>query len=313
MLKECERLLEAECGGKAFLVPSCTAALELSCRMVLNPGDEVIMPSWSHPSAASAVILAGGSPVFVDVNEDLNIDVCRIVEAITHKTKAILPVHYAGVVCDMQSINDIAASYGLYVIEDAAQAIGNWKVSGDFGCLSFHEKKNVQVGQGGALIVRNQDFIDQVSVYQSMGTNRFKKPNWDWVGLGSSYLMSERLAELLHVELLKLPKITKSRQERWDYFNSMPTMLDVEKATKRGNGHLFWFFVENKWDYLEAKGSELKATSHFDALHMTIPGRKYGRVGGHITRATKAMRMLVKFDTNVPKTSAERGRIQEAA
>ena len=267
--------------------------------MVLRPGDEVIMPSWSHPSAANAVILAGGIPVFVDVNNDLNINIDCIVRAITSKTKAILPVHYAGVVADMAAINHIAQWHGLYVIEDAAQAIGNWKVSGDFGCLSFQEKKNVQIGQGGALIVRNEQFIERAGIYQNMGTDRLQKKNWDWVDIGSSYLMSELLADKLHEQLLRLPEITKSRQDRWDVYDS--NFHDhKERGRQRGNGHLFWLMVEDKWEWMK---SHLHSSSHFDALHLTIPGRKYGRTGGPIVTATKAMNMLVKLSTDASTAS----------
>jgi dTDP-4-amino-4,6-dideoxygalactose transaminase len=277
--------------------------------MVLNPGDEVIMPSWSHPSAANAVILAGGVPVFVDVNDDLNIEVLAIRVAITSKTKAILPVHYAGVVADMTVINNIADAHGLFVIEDAAQAIGNWKVSGDFGCLSFQEKKNVQIGQGGALIVKNEKFLDRVQVFQNMGTDRHKNPNWDWVGVGSSYLMSEKLAPMLYEQLAMLPHITKARQDQWNvYADNFKEHAD--KSYYVGNGHLFWLLVEDKLEWIN---THQHATTHFDALHMTPPGRKYGRVGGPITRATKAMQKLVKLYTNVQQASAEPGRIQQAA
>lgn len=293
MLIECERFLEHECGGKAFLVPSCTAALELSCMLTINAGDEVIIPSWSHPSAANAVILRGGVPVFIDVDKDLNIDINRIVPAITAKTKAIMPVHYAGVVAEMVSINAIAEQYGLYVIEDAAQAIGNWKVSGDLGCLSFQEKKNVQCGQGGALIVNNSHLIEQAGIYQNMGTNRISKPVWDWVDIGSSYLMSKYVAEYLHSELIRLSQITKSRQDKWDLY--VKTFNADDMCRKKGNGHLFWLMVEDKWNWIQNHDN---ATSHFDALHMTVPGRKYGRVGGPIIRATKAMKMLVKLSTD---------------
>ena len=129
------------------MVPSCTSALELACMMILEPGDEVIMPSWTFPSCANAVILRGAVPVFVDVDQNLNLDPVLVRHAVTHKTKAIMPIHYAGVLANMSEIILIANQYGLYVIEDAAQAIGNWKVSGDFGCLSFHYTKNVECGK----------------------------------------------------------------------------------------------------------------------------------------------------------------------
>lgn len=281
-------------------MPSCTAALELSCLLILERGDEVILPSWAYPSCASAVILRGGVPVFIDVDKDLNMDPLKIREAISSKTKAIMPIHYAGVVAEMPMINTIAESYGLYVIEDAAQAIGNWKVSGDFGCLSFHSTKNVQCGEGGALIVKNPAFIEKAEIIRDCGTTkaRYKRgetSGYDWLEVGSSYLMSSYTAEHLHEELIRLPEITLKRLERWDFYNK--TVDAKEKCTKRSNGHIFWFFVEDKWNWLkEAKG--LKASSHYDALHLTIPGRKYGRAGGFITNSTRAMQKLVKLSTD---------------
>lgn len=271
---------------------------------ILHPGDEVIMPSWTFPSTASSVIRQGGVPVFVDVDRNLNLDPGCIVKAITQKTKAILPIHYAGVIADMAKINQIAKAYGLYVIEDAAQAIGNWQVSGDFGCLSFHSTKNVQCGEGGALIVNNPAFIEPVEIIRDCGTTKAKyrrgeTSGYDWLAVGSSFLLSHYAAEKLHEELLRLPEITAHRMKIWDYYSV--NVRAANRCVERGNGHIFWVMVDDKWRWLKGKKF---LSSHYDALHLTVPGRKYGRAGGPITKATDAMNRLVKFNTKVTEEDA---------
>lgn len=268
--------------------------------LILEPGDEVILPSWAFPSCANAIILRGATPVFVDVDEDLNIDIDQIVPVITDKTKAIMPLHYAGVVCDMHRINAIAENHGLYVIEDAAQALGNWKVSGDLGCLSFHSTKNVQCGEGGALIVNSPTLIEKAEIIRDFGTTKAQYlrggEKMEWLSVGSSYRMSSYLAEVLIGQLEKLPEITAKRRERW---NQYAQVFNPRKGCKKiANGHIFWLYVEDKWDWLKTmKNTGYKVSSHFEALHLTPPGRKYGRAG-RITRATEAMQKLVKFSTH---------------
>lgn len=295
--------LTRECGGRAFLTPSCTAALELAAMMIIEPGDEVIMPSWTFPSTANAVILRGGVPVFVDVNRHLNIDISLIEPAITSKTKAIMPVHYAGVTCQMLEINEIAEKHGLYVIEDAAQSIGNWKVSGDFGCLSFHYTKNVSCGQGGALIVKNEKFIKKAELMAHCGTtkaafNRGETVDYDWLDVGSQYLMSLAQEKILNEQLNVLDEITRHRREVWEFYQA--NIEAEDRCVKIGNGHIFWVMMDNKWERLKT----LKATSHYEALHNTIPGKKYGRVSGEITRAVEAEKRLVKFNTGLSLNEA---------
>jgi dTDP-4-amino-4,6-dideoxygalactose transaminase len=302
MIDQCEALLEKECGGKAFLVPSCTAALEVSCAMVLSHGDEVIVPSWAHPANANAVIRAGGVPVFVDVDKNLNLDPGRVWDAITPKTKAIMPVHYAGVLA--YDMTKIAEQFGLYVIEDAAQAIGNWKVTGDFGCLSFNHTKNVQCGEGGALIVKNSAFIEKAECLLNFGTTKAKYKRgevnaWQWLDIGSSYVISSYAAEHLYKELSQLKSITEARKRAWQIYASC---LEPKAI---GNGHLYWFEIEDRDNFL-SMARRHGATSHFDALHMTPPGRKYGRTGGPVERATRAMQRLVKLPTKVTEEEAVR-------
>lgn len=302
MIEQCEKLLEVECGGKVFVTNSCTAALEIACMLVLEPGDEVIVPSWAHPANVCSVVRAGGVPVFVDVDENLNIDPIRAKEAIGPKTKAIMPVHYAGVLAE--NLKPLADRHGLYLIEDAAQAIGNWRVTGDFGCLSFHATKNVQCGEGGALVVNNLAFLEKAEQIISWGTdkarfNRGEAKTWNWHGIGSSYGLSRYAAEHLYEELQDLDYITIRRQRAWDVYE---TCLG---GRKRGNGHLYWFETANRAEFIHmAERVGIKVTRHFDALHMTPPGRKYGRVGGPIERATRAMERLVKLNTNVTEEQA---------
>ena len=299
-----EEFLTAECDGEAYLVPSCTAALELACMMILEPGDEVIMPSWAFPSCANAVILRGGVPVFIDVDENLNIDPDLIEPAITSKTKAIMPLHYAGVICQMDRIMAIADAHGLYVIEDAAQAIGNWKCLGDFGCLSFHYTKNIECGQGGALIVKNEAFLEKAEQMMHCGTDKLKfyrkeQNFYNWNSIGSQYVMSEHQAKILRINLDVLQSTTEERKRIWAiYERSVPKVSNMASCV--GNGHIFWFEMPDKWTWLEEMQEiGIPATSHYDALHLTIPGREYGRAHGPIFNATRAMDRLVKLNTNV--------------
>jgi dTDP-4-amino-4,6-dideoxygalactose transaminase len=305
MIAECEKFLEKECGGKVFMMPSCTAALELACMMILEPGDEVIMPSWTFPSCANAVILRGGIPVFVDVDENLNMDMGMALDAITSKTKAFMPIHYAGVVCD----TTVLVESGIHVIEDAAQAIGNWKVSGDFGCLSFHYTKNVQCGQGGALVVNNPEFIEKAEIMMHCGTTKAKfyrgeTEGYDWVDVGSQYVMSEHQARALLKNLLRLDEITSYRRSIWNIYDDE---FINGYCFPIGNGHLYWWFEKNKWDYIrKMRECGIKISSHYDALHCTVPGEKYGRRAGRCENSLEAMRLLVKLDTSVTEEEARR-------
>jgi dTDP-4-amino-4,6-dideoxygalactose transaminase len=299
----CEKLLEDICGGVAFLTPSCTAAIELSCLLLIKPGDEVIMPSFTFPSAANAVILRGGVPVFVDSRMDtLNIDEERIEEAITPRTKAILPIHYAGVVADMERINQIADAHGLWVIEDAAQAIGNWKVTGHVGCLSFHDTKNVKCGEGGALIVRSPDLVERFEIARDCGTTKAKwrrgeTSTWDWISVGQSALMSEHCAKVLEPQLEHLDAITQERLDVWNVYNER---ID---ARKRSNGHIYWFLSEDRKKLKERLG-DIRLSSHYEAAHLTDTGRQYGRVGGQILNTQRIAAQITRPPMNVTPSEA---------
>ena len=309
MIDWCKGLLTEVCGGEAFLTPSCTAALELACMLVLKPGDEVILPSWAFPSCANAIILRGAIPVFVDVDSNLNIDPDSIEQAITAKTKAVMVIHYAGVLAQMDRINAMAQAHGLYVIEDAAQAFGNWKCTGDFGCLSFHRTKNIECDQGGALIVRNEQFVEAAEMMSQCGTDKAKfyrgeQDSYSWLEVGSQYVMSEHQAKVLKENLSKFVEITEARKRIWEiYYTSASGVCN--KATEVGNGHFYWFEYPDKWNWIrQMREKGIKVTSHFEALHTTIPGRKYGRASGPIHNSIRAMQRLVKLDTSVSEDEA---------
>jgi dTDP-4-amino-4,6-dideoxygalactose transaminase len=270
--------------------------------LLIKPGDEVIMPSFTFPSAANAVILRGGVPVFVDSRMDtLNIDEERIEEAITPKTKAILPIHYAGVVANMERINQIADSHGLWVIEDAAQAIGNWKVTGHVGCLSFHETKNIKCGEGGALVVRDPQLVEKFEIARDCGTTKAKwrrgeTSTWDWISVGQSALMSEHCAKVLEPQLENLDEITESRLRVWDIYN------DWIESSPRANGHIYWFLAKDRKRLKESLGISL--SSHYEAAHLTDTGRLYGRVGGAIVNAQEIASRITRPPMNVTPVEA---------
>ena len=304
---QAEQRLSDLCGAKAFLVPSCTAALEIAFRLTIEPGDEVIIPSWAFPSCANAVILAGGTPVFVDVGPNNNITAIDVHQALSRKTKAVLFLHYGGF-CgrELDEIIKLTKSRGIYVIEDAAQAIGSWKLSGDIGCMSFHYTKNIQCGQGGALFVKN-GFIDRTERMVHCGTDKLKfyrgeQDYYSWLEVGSQQIMSEYQAEVLNAQLDRLSDITLARMNVWRVFKgSCP-----EKCQPfSNNGHFFWFLVENKWGLMRSmKTLGVRISSHFEALHNTVPGRKYGRAM-NCRNSLMLEEKLLKLDTNITTEQAE--------
>lgn len=227
--KLCNEVLEQGTGcRKALLTHSCTAALEMSAMLLgIQPGDEVICPSYTFVTTASSFALRGAKLVFADIRDDtLNLDENKIEEAITSKTKAIVPVHYAGVSAEMDKINEIATHYGLAVVEDAAQAVGSFYKGkacgsmGDMGCYSFHETKNVVCGEGGALILNRDDYVEDAEIIREKGTNRSKffrgqVDKYTWVELGSSYLPSDMNAAYLYPQLKVMDKINERRLMLW--------------------------------------------------------------------------------------------------
>ena len=319
--KKCEGVLEKLTGTKkAMLVHSCTAALEMAALLCdLKPGDEVIMPSFTFVTTASAVALRGAVPVFVDIRPDtLNIDEKLIEAAITPKTKAISVVHYAGVACEMETILSIAKKHGLKVIEDAAQCAGSFYNGralgslGDLGAMSFHETKNVVSGEGGALLVNNDSLILRGEIVREKGTNRtsFLRREvafYTWVELGSSYVMSELLAAFLFAQLEHLEAVTAQRLKIWDYYNDAFAGLEKKGLARRPvipkecrhNGHIFYLMLNDR-ESREKLISDLKkdgidTTFHYLPLHISPAGKKYGRAAGDLKLTVKASEGLIRL------------------
>jgi dTDP-4-amino-4,6-dideoxygalactose transaminase len=294
--------------GLAFLAHSCTAALEMAAMAAnVGIGDEVIMPSYTFVSTANAFVLQGATPVFVDIRPDTqNIDESLIEEAISSHTKAIVPVHYSGVACEMDSIMRIAKSKGLIVIEDAAQALmATYKDSplggiGDYGTFSFHETKNIISGEGGALIVRDGLNAKVVELIREKGTDRSQflrgeVDKYTWRSVGSSYLPSEITAAFLCAQLEHAAEITATRKQAWEYYDLILSDLRregliVTPSIPEGcnhNGHIYYILLSKSFNrsavlrYLRERG--IDAISHYVPLHSSPGGKKYGRISGRMT------------------------------
>ena len=296
--KKCQLWLRKNIKCKeAFLVHSCTAALEM-CALLLNikKGDEIIMPSYTFVSTANAFVLREGTPVFVDIDpKTLNIDPNKIDGAITKKTKAIVAVHYAGVSCDMDPILKIAKKYKLYVIEDAAQAIlASYKGRplgsiGDLATLSFHDSKNIHCGEGGALLINNKKFLRRAKIIRDKGTNRDDFNNnivkkYTWVDLGSSYGLSEINAAILYGQLKQAKKITRKRLAIFKLYHKLLENLEIKKLITRptiptyakANGHMYYILVKkNKRDKLikYLKQKKINTVFHYIPLHSSPFGK----------------------------------------
>jgi dTDP-4-amino-4,6-dideoxygalactose transaminase len=303
----------------AILVHSCTAALEM-CALLLNinKNDEIIMPSYTFVSTANAFVLRGGIPVFVDIDsKTLNLDPNKIQNAITRKTKAIVVVHYAGISCDMDPILKIAKKNKLYVIEDAAQAIlSTYKGRplgsiGDLAALSFHESKNVNCGEGGALLINNKKFIKRAKIIRDKGTNRddFNKnivKKYTWVDLGSSYGLSEISASYLYAQLLKAKFIIKNRLKIWNKYNSLFYKLEKDQKILRpqipsyanNNAHIYYIIVKKKIrekliKYL--KSQNIIAYFHYMPLHSSFFFRKHFKKKINLTNTNYISKSLIRL------------------
>lgn len=301
--KKCQTWLEKTIGcDKVLLTHSCTAALEMSAILAdIQPGDEVIMPSYTFVSTANAFVLRGAIPVFVDIHPStLNLDEQKIEAAITSKSRAIVPVHYGGVSCEMQSIMTIAENHGLAVIEDAAQGIlSTYKEKplgsmGHLATMSFHNTKNVVSGEGGALLINNPIWRERAEVIWEKGTNRQKfvqgqVDKYTWIDIGSSYLPSELTAAFLYAQLEKATTITNKRLKRWNKYHE--AFLDLEKKNLvrrpvipeycQHNGHLYYLILpdincRNQLIQL-LKDNQINAVFHYIPLHSSPAGQKFGR------------------------------------
>lgn len=307
--KRCHSWLEAQTGSeKALLTHSCTAALEMAALLLdIQPGDEVIMPSYTFVSTANAFVLRGGVPVFVDIRPDtLNIDENLIEAAITARTKAIVPVHYAGVACEMDVIMDIARRHGLMVIEDAAQGImSNYKGRplgsiGHMGAYSFHETKNIISGEGGALLINNKRFAERAEIIREKGTDRSRYfrgevDKYTWQHIGSSYLPGELIAAFLWAQLEEAESLTARRLSLWQKYHTALAPLEAKGLLRRPvvppecqhNAHMFYILLpggavrDRVIGFLKA--AAVNAIFHYIPLHSSPAGKHYGRNNGDLT------------------------------
>jgi len=314
----------------AFLTPSCTSALEMGMMLMgIKPGDEVILPSFTFTSTATAIVLFGGVPVFIDSDpHTMNMDVTLIEKAITLKTKAILPVHYAGVSCDMDNIMAIADKYKLWVMADAAQCMGSFydgKPLGSFGHLSafsFHDTKNIVCGEGGALIINDPSFVKRAEIIRDKGTNRKsffrgEVDKYSWVDLGSSYLLSEFSAAYLLSQLESLEEITYNRIQIWNYYQEELEEFEDKGLLRRPvipdytqhNAHIYYmiFPTEKASDdlksFLNCKG--VMASTHYVPLHSSDAGRKFGRFLEPITVVNRQANCLLRLPLYYGMTAKE--------
>lgn len=320
--KLCHRWLEEKLGAKrALLTHSCTAALEMAAMLCdIQPGDEVIMPSYTFVSTANAFVLRGGVPVFVDIRPDtLNLDEKLVEAAITSKTCAIVPVHYAGVACEMDVIMDIAHRHRLLVVEDAAQAVlSEYKgrrlgAIGHLGCLSFHETKNVISGEGGTLLVNDAALVERAEIIREKGTNRSKffrgeVDKYTWVDIGSSFLPSELIGAFLWAQLERAETIIARRQQLCAvYREALQDLADAgllmlpqpEPEGVASNGHMFYLFTRTAAErgalLAHLKTAGVHAVFHYVPLHSSPAGRKFGRTAGALPFTENLADRLVRL------------------
>jgi len=306
--KKCRALLEknTRC-KKAFLTHSCTAALEMSALLIdTKPGDEIIMPSYTFVSTANAFVLRGGIPIFIDIREDtLNIDEKLIEDAITEKTKAIVPIHYAGVSAEMDTILSIAEKYQCFVIEDAAQCImarykqKNLGTLGHLGTYSFHQTKNIISGEGGALLVNDERFFKKAEMICEKGTDRTQLlrgeiDKYTWQTIGSSYLPSELIAAFLFAQLEEAEAITGHRLNIWNFYHDALKNLEDRERIRRPiipancehNAHMYYILLHNVktrdrvMTHLKKQG--ISTLPHYVPLHASPAGKKYARIQGNL-------------------------------
>ncbi|MCI9304875.1 MAG: dTDP-4-amino-4,6-dideoxygalactose transaminase [Lachnospiraceae bacterium] len=319
--KKCSEWLEERTKSKkVLLTTSCTHATEMAALLTkIEPGDEVIMPSYTFVSTADAFVLRGAKIKFVDIRPDtMNINERLIEAAITPKTKAIVPVHYAGVACEMDTIMELAKQYHLAVIEDAAQGVmASYKgkalgAIGDYGCFSFHETKNYSMGEGGALLIQQEGKIEKAEIIREKGTNRSKFfrgqiDKYTWVGYGSSYLPSDLNAAYLWAQLEMAEEINEKRLKIWDYYRKLLEPLALKERislpvipdTCVHNAHMFYMKCKNLDERTalisSLKEKEIQAVFHYIPLHTAPAGQKYGEFSGIDQFTTKESERLVRL------------------
>jgi len=335
--QRCAELLEQRFGiAKVLLTPSCTSALEMAAMLSdLGPNDEVLMPSFTFVSTANAFLRCGARPVFVDVRPDtLNMDVDRLEDAITPRTRAIVPVHYGGVGCDMDAIGDLAKRHGLTVIEDAAQGVNAFYRGqalgslGQLGTFSFHDTKNFVCGEGGALCINTPELIERAEIIRNKGTNRnaFLRGEVDkytWVDVGSSYVPSEVSSALLYAQLQAMDDITQRREHV--YLGYRQRLHDLQEREKlqlptipelcQSNYHLFFVITadESTRDRLIAhlRASGIGAVFHYVPLHSSPMGHRLGYADGDLPVTENISRRLVRLPLFCDMTDDEQQRVAD--
>ena len=336
--KKCNKWLLDRFGGEgALLTTSGTTALEMATLLCgLKEGDEVILPSFTFSSTANAVVLTGATPVFVDIRPDtMNLDETKIEAAITDRTKAIMPVHYAGVACEMDTIMDIAKRHGLKVIEDAAQGVMSYYKGralgtiGDFGCYSFHETKNYSMGEGGALVLTHKEDVEPAEILREKGTNRARFfrgqiDKYTWVEYGSSYLPSDMNAAYLWAQLQAADDVNNNRLATWNAYNDAFAPLAAEgrlelptiPAECVHNAHMYYVKLRDLRertafiDYLKARN--VSSVFHYVPLHSSPAGKRFGRFYGEDVYTTRESDRLARLPLYYGLTAEDRKRVIDA-
>jgi dTDP-4-amino-4,6-dideoxygalactose transaminase len=333
--QQCCRLLEERFAiPKVLMVPSCTAALEMAAMLCgLGPGDEVILPSFTFVSTANAVVRLGARPVFVDVRPDtLNLDDALVEDAITPRTRAVFPVHYAGVACAMDRIVTIARKYGLRVVEDAAQAVNSWYEGralgtlGDLGTYSFHETKNYICGEGGALCLNDPALVERAEILRDKGTNRRQffrgqVDKYTWVDVGSSYVPSEICCAFLYAQLEMMEAITERRRAIYESYRERLAPLEEEGLLRlpcvppecAHNSHLFYVLLPDRaardalLEHLNQR--DVLAVFHYVPLHSSPMGRRFGYAEGDMPVTEDVSGRLLRLPLFHELTEAEQERV----
>ena len=329
--KKCHTWLEAHCGcTKALLTHSCTAALEMAALLLdIQPGDEIIMPSYTFVSTANAFVLRGGVPVFVDVREDtLNLDERLIESAVTGRTRAIVPVHYAGVSCEMDAIMAIARRHGLKVVEDAAQGMmASYKGRalgsiGDLGAYSFHETKNVISGEGGALLVNDPVMVMRAEIIREKGTDRSRffrgeVDKYTWQETGSSFLPGELIAAFLWAQLEEADRITQRRLASWQRYHDLLEPMEAKGILRRPivpekcqhNAHMYYVLLlpgsDRQAVLNEFRRNDIGAIFHYVPLHSSPAGQRYCRAQGALPVTDSISERLIRLPLFVGLTEEQ--------
>ena len=335
--KRCHQWIEEQTGcAKALLTASCTSALDLAALLLdIESGDEVILPSYTFVSTANAFVLRGAVPVFVDIREDtLNLDERLIEAAVTSRTRAIVPVHYAGVSCEMDAIVAIARRHNLRIVEDAAQGLmASYRgralgAIGDIGSFSFHETKNIISGEGGSLLLRDADLVLRAEIIREKGTDRGRffrgeVDKYTWQDIGSSFLPSDIIAAFLWAQFEEAQRITRERIAIWQRYHEMLAPLERRGLLRRPivpsdcqhNGHLYYVLLSPETDRQivldELKRNGIHAVFHYIPLHSSPAGMRFGRAHGNLSLTTSLSQRLLRLPMWIGLNESQQQRICE--